>query len=300
MSHLPNTALSVGWGWGRGRNQTQLHSMMENNLIDANEVHDYKRVMNDGGCVYTQSNQPGTIVRRNWCDHQAESSGGGGVLYPDEGSGFMEWSENVVTYTQSYINAIDIWTGDIHDIAFVNNFADTKRALNKGSNCSVVNTTVFPRGEPTSAAAALIAGAGVNTTIAPKWQPAPAPLPNPPRAPANPPAPHPPPSPTPSPTAPADCPNATAAAAAVAKFNVSPGLIGHGGDVVPKDFTCVSVECCPGESALLCEQLGAKLCNSFALNQAHWFHGLKPQMYTAADPATKHPHGGWTFYGVRS
>jgi hypothetical protein len=61
IAHVPNTGISLGWGWGRGPNQTQLQTLMRANVVTGNAVADYKRVLNDGGCVYTQSNQPGTL-----------------------------------------------------------------------------------------------------------------------------------------------------------------------------------------------------------------------------------------------
>ena len=60
-------AISVGWGWGRA-------SYAHDNLISHNAVHSYKRLLNDGGCIYTLSPQPGTTIRRNWCNGQGTAT----------------------------------------------------------------------------------------------------------------------------------------------------------------------------------------------------------------------------------
>ena len=78
-----------------------------------------------------------------------------------------------------------------------------------------------------------------------------------------------------------------------------PGLIGvqNGTIAVPAGFKCTSRQCCPAESALLCVAMATERCAAFALNQAHWFHGLVPQLYSIGHPSPQHPHEGWTFYG---
>ena len=48
---------------------------------------------NDGGGIYTLGNQPGTIIRGNLIHDNAGAPGG---IYTDEGSGFLEITENTV------------------------------------------------------------------------------------------------------------------------------------------------------------------------------------------------------------
>ena len=48
--------ISVGWGWGAV-------SYAANNTIVGNNAHDYKTMLNDGGCIYTLSPQPGYVTR---------------------------------------------------------------------------------------------------------------------------------------------------------------------------------------------------------------------------------------------
>jgi hypothetical protein len=91
-------AISVGWGWGA-------LSYAANNLVYKNEAHHYKTKLNDGGCIYTLSPQPGNVIAENYCHHQGTPTSG--ALYPDEGSAEMTWKNNVVRLTHpNYLQLI--------------------------------------------------------------------------------------------------------------------------------------------------------------------------------------------------
>ena len=64
---------------------------------------------------------------------------------------------------------LHIWTGNIHDINVTGNFADTNRARNRGRNCPVMNTTVYPPGERPAAAQAIITAAGALASKSNLW-----------------------------------------------------------------------------------------------------------------------------------
>ena len=59
IRNLTYGAISVGWGWGT-------RSYARNNRVVGNRIRDYKLLLNDGGCIYTLSAQPGTLIERNW------------------------------------------------------------------------------------------------------------------------------------------------------------------------------------------------------------------------------------------
>ena len=63
ISNCSYGAISVGWGWGAV-------SYARDNHVIANRIHNYKRLLNDGGCIYTLSPQPGSVIERNWCATQ--------------------------------------------------------------------------------------------------------------------------------------------------------------------------------------------------------------------------------------
>ena len=59
VSHVNYSGICVGWGW------TALESGMRNNRIVDNKVGDYARQLYDAGGIYTQSNQPGSVISGN-------------------------------------------------------------------------------------------------------------------------------------------------------------------------------------------------------------------------------------------
>ena len=111
--NLPYSGVSIGWGWGEedaGGGNPAYHqpfrydtpSTAKNNVIELNHIHDVMQVLNDGAGIYTLGNQPGTVIRRNHIhDNMGAKLGntGRGVpggIYMDEGSGFIEATENVI------------------------------------------------------------------------------------------------------------------------------------------------------------------------------------------------------------
>lgn len=59
VAYVPYSGISLGWGW------TSLPSSLTGNLIELNHVHHVMQKLNDGGAIYTLSNQRGTIIRNN-------------------------------------------------------------------------------------------------------------------------------------------------------------------------------------------------------------------------------------------
>merc|ERR1739848_908715 len=86
----------------------------------------------------------GTIIHQNWVYNQGTSSSG--ALYPDEGSAYMNFSSNVVTNIGSS-KWLHLWNPSIHDVAVQQNWADTSKALNRGTNCPMIDNRVFSAGE---------------------------------------------------------------------------------------------------------------------------------------------------------
>ena len=106
ICNLPYSGISVGWGWGHedagGCPPHGYHPFdydtptpAKNNRIEFNHIHHIMQEMDDGGAVYTLSNQPGTIIRGNHI-HDNLAGGGPGGIYLDQGSGFIEVTDNLV------------------------------------------------------------------------------------------------------------------------------------------------------------------------------------------------------------
>ncbi|GLY92605.1 hypothetical protein Airi02_105330 [Actinoallomurus iriomotensis] len=105
--NMPYSGISVGFGWGandaggsndyanRGLYNYQPRystaTTASNDQITGNYVHDVMQQMNDGGCVYTLSANPGGLISGNYC---LRTNGYFG-LYFDEGSRYFTASGNV-------------------------------------------------------------------------------------------------------------------------------------------------------------------------------------------------------------
>ena len=128
LNNLPYAGISVGWGWGLASNGARSNRIVRNRVVD------YKRMLNDGGCIYTLSPQPGTAVLGNWCDRQGTPTGG--ALYPDEGSSGMLWKGNLVTH-EGGTNWLHVWNESIRDLVVEGNFHTSTRDKNKGINVTL-------------------------------------------------------------------------------------------------------------------------------------------------------------------
>lgn len=99
LERLPYSGVSVGWGW----NQPEVReSVLRDNRITHNRITDVMRVrdgQHDGGAVYTQGAQPGSVISGNYVNRSAygntERDGNG--IYLDEQSSHLRVEKNVLT-----------------------------------------------------------------------------------------------------------------------------------------------------------------------------------------------------------
>ncbi|TGA95886.1 right-handed parallel beta-helix repeat-containing protein [Streptomyces sp. MZ04] len=99
LDDLPYSGISVGWGWNQPEAQK---SVLRDNRITGNRITNVMRVehaQHDGGAVYTQGAQPGTVVSGNYINRSAygntERDGNG--IYLDEQSSYIRVEGNVIT-----------------------------------------------------------------------------------------------------------------------------------------------------------------------------------------------------------
>jgi hypothetical protein len=160
IENLPYTGISVGWGgWW---NTT---SYMQSNVTDHNYIHDYLQLLMDGGAIYTLNGQGvnNTTGRSSIHDNFALNQPyfKGGVLYPDESSGFEDWYNNVVQNC-SASDWFLAWIGTCHDDTATFNYTDTAAYDNSGTNVTVSNT--YTSGFPWPVAAtAIMQNAGLES-----------------------------------------------------------------------------------------------------------------------------------------
>ena len=109
---LPYSGVSVGWGWGHedagGCPPHGYHPFdydtptpARNNRIEQNHIHHVMQELDDGGAIYTLSNQPDTIIRGN---HLHDNKGGPAAIYLDRASGFIEATGNLVYNVRKAMN----------------------------------------------------------------------------------------------------------------------------------------------------------------------------------------------------
>ncbi|MEU4699520.1 right-handed parallel beta-helix repeat-containing protein [Nonomuraea dietziae] len=99
LEKLPYSGISVGWGWNQPEAQ---RPAMRDNRITGNRIVDAMMVafdMHDGGAIYTQGPQPGTVISGNYVNRSAygntERDGNG--VYLDEQSSHIRVEGNVLT-----------------------------------------------------------------------------------------------------------------------------------------------------------------------------------------------------------
>ena len=112
ISHLPYSGISMGWGWGEedaggGAYEEIPYRFAKptpagNNRILYNHIHHVMLRRDDGGAIYTLGNQPGSVIRANYIHDCGPGRPGG--IYLDEGSGFIEITENVVHNVATAMN----------------------------------------------------------------------------------------------------------------------------------------------------------------------------------------------------
>ena len=149
ICNLPYTGISLGWGWGR-------NSYAANNVVSNNRVHDYMKLLMDGGGIYTLSAQgpsasaPFTSIHDNYFYNQGHEYG---ALYPDEGSAYENIYNNVCASVPRWLH---IWTPSIHDINVHDNYADTSVNTENGTRITLTNN--YTAGSPWPTPATSIMG----------------------------------------------------------------------------------------------------------------------------------------------
>jgi len=134
ICNLPYTGISVGWGWGEqdaGGGAPHYYQPFcyktptpaRNNRIEFNHIHNVMQVLNDGGGIYTLSNQPGTVIRGN---HVHDNRGWPGGIYLDEGSGFIEVTGNCVYNVRTPMNFNNRAQNRIATCKVLDNFFNVK------------------------------------------------------------------------------------------------------------------------------------------------------------------------------
>ncbi|WP_222871166.1 right-handed parallel beta-helix repeat-containing protein [Nonomuraea sp. PA05] len=144
LERLPYSGISVGWGWNQPVAQSpgmRDNQVTNNRIVDAMMVADQQH---DGGAIYTQGPQPGTVISGNYVNRSAygntERDGNG--VYLDEQSSHIRVEGNVITRVG--YKWISNWAGyGIENLATGNWTDTTAPALSGRGSQQVDNFTAL-------------------------------------------------------------------------------------------------------------------------------------------------------------
>jgi len=156
ISQVPYTGISLGWGWSFAKDSTTAHD----NQVAYNLITDLTLRARDGGGIYTLGQDPGSVIEGNVIRRMQNDYG---CLYPDEGSAFIIFRNNVCDTVPQWLH---LWTSSIHDIKISNTYTNTSRMENAGTNIRVENTVIVNGQAWTPEAQAIIDNAGLEAGYA--------------------------------------------------------------------------------------------------------------------------------------
>jgi hypothetical protein len=151
ISNIPYTGISVGWGWASKADSITAHD----NLVANNLITDLLQRAKDGGGIYTLGQQPNTIIEENVIRRLERDYA---CLYPDEGSAYMTFRNNVCDSAPEWLH---LWIASIHDIQVINSFVNVEAMRNDGTNTQVKNTVFVDEQEWPPEAQSIIGNAGL-------------------------------------------------------------------------------------------------------------------------------------------
>jgi regulation of enolase protein 1 (concanavalin A-like superfamily) len=152
--NLPYSGISIGYGWGvndpggspdyqnRGIYNYQpiynTPTTATGNSVVGNYVHNFMQSMNDGGCVYTLSANPSSVINQNYC-----TAGANQGIYFDEGSRFLSASNNVFNGVGPYTHQNATSINNTGNFTLTDNWATADGNVTNGNRGSVVSGTVI-------------------------------------------------------------------------------------------------------------------------------------------------------------
>jgi hypothetical protein len=169
--NAPYSGINSGYGWGvndaggnsdyKTRATGDLYkyqplyanpTIAQNNQIVANYIHQIQLQMNDGGCHYHLSANPGTTVTQNYCE--GKGSGLSGVVwgeYEDEGSAYVTITQNVYANFGYYVTANWNANNNTGHLTFTDNWGSSANpGVNGPGNVVMGNIAIngdnFPAG----------------------------------------------------------------------------------------------------------------------------------------------------------
>ena len=162
LEHLPYSGISVGWGWDQPQAQD---TPLRDNRITNNRLIDVLQPaagQHDGGAIYTQGQQPGTVISGNYINRSAyplTGTEGANGIYLDEQSSYILVEHNVLTRVTG--KWLSNWASYGIDNTGTHNWSSTTAPALSGAGSTLVDNeeglTVLP-----AKAVAVARAAGAN------------------------------------------------------------------------------------------------------------------------------------------
>jgi regulation of enolase protein 1 (concanavalin A-like superfamily) len=153
--NLPYSGINLGFGWGvndpggspdyqnRGLyNYQPIYSTATTatgNSVVGNYVHNFMQSMNDGGCFYTLSANPSSVIDQNYCSAGGNTHG----IFFDEGSRYISATNNVFNGVGDYAHQNAASNNNTGNFTLTDNWTTTDGNVTNGDRGSVVSGTVI-------------------------------------------------------------------------------------------------------------------------------------------------------------
>ncbi|MBD3919479.1 right-handed parallel beta-helix repeat-containing protein [Paenibacillus sp. PR3] len=148
IEKTPYVGISLGWGWWNfdGSSGSIVPGVptttAQNNDISYNQIIDTMQKLDDGAPIYTLGNQPTTMISNNYL--KGVPAGHKYGLHPDEGSAYINFSNNVLDIDPNIMYTInsDDW-GRKHDLSITQTYSNVNKISNKNLPSSVVEDILY-------------------------------------------------------------------------------------------------------------------------------------------------------------
>jgi hypothetical protein len=158
IENVPYTGISGGWGWIPAK------TLMGNNMINNNYIHNFMKIYYDGGGIYTLSYQANSVCSDNYIENMKTGPKGYGwmALYADAGTRGLTIKNNVCEVQQDENIRwlyLQVYETGAKDCPVDNNY--TNSSTIQDNKQPVSNTHYYPKADWPKEAMEIIRNAGL-------------------------------------------------------------------------------------------------------------------------------------------
>ncbi len=149
ISYIPYSGIMMGWGW------RYFDDTNRDNIIERNFVHDTNLLLDDGGGIYTLSQQDNSVIRENYIKNVIQ---GRAAIYTDEGSSEFLIENNVM---ENVVDDYFIWQSSIRNNKYLNGYGWIPQHRSDGTNNIQDDIKIYAPGYAPGEAHEIMQNAGV-------------------------------------------------------------------------------------------------------------------------------------------